>query len=53
MTLFGIRFDVTKAEPWSAAMGLLIGGFIVSLFAWKAVGRAWAGIIHTIQERSA
>ena len=53
MALFGIRFDVTQAAPWGAAVGLLLGGFIVSLFAWKAVGRAWAGIIHTIQERSA
>jgi branched-chain amino acid transport system permease protein len=53
MTLFGFAFDVTDAMPWAVALGLLFGGFVVSRFAWKAVGEAWAGIIHTLQERSA
>ncbi|MDO8298494.1 branched-chain amino acid ABC transporter permease, partial [Lacisediminimonas sp.] len=43
MTLFGFQFNVTHATPWAAAVGLLLGGFIVSLFAWKDVGQAWAG----------
>jgi branched-chain amino acid transport system permease protein len=53
MTLFGLQFNVTSAAPWSAAVGLLIGGFIVSRFAWKAVAQAWAGIVHTLQQQSA
>jgi branched-chain amino acid transport system permease protein len=53
MKLFGFEFKVTDALPWAVGFGLLIGGFIVSLFAWKAVGRAWSDIIHTLQERSA
>jgi len=53
MKLSGFEFDVTDALPWAVALGLLVGGFIVSRFAWKAVGQAWAGIIHTLQERSA
>ncbi len=53
MTLFGFQFDVNTATPWICALGLLVGGFIVSRFAWKAVGQAWAGIIHTLQEGSA
>jgi branched-chain amino acid transport system permease protein len=52
-SLFGFRFNVTDAQPWACASGLLAGGFIVSRFAWKAVGKAWEGIIHAIQERSA
>jgi branched-chain amino acid transport system permease protein len=36
MTLFGFQFDVTAAAPWAYALGLLIGGFVISRFAWKA-----------------
>jgi branched-chain amino acid transport system permease protein len=53
MTLFGFQFNVTTATPWVYAVGLLVGGFIISRFAWKAVGQAWAGIIHTLQEQAA
>jgi branched-chain amino acid transport system permease protein len=53
MSLFGIAFNVTNGTPWAVATGLLVGGFIVSRFAWKAVGQVWAGIIHTLQEQSA
>jgi branched-chain amino acid transport system permease protein len=53
MKLFGFEFNVTDTLPWAVGFGLLIGGFIVSLFAWKAVGRAWGDIVHTLQERSA
>ena len=53
MTLFGFEFNVTKALPWAGALGLLAGGFIISRFAWSAVGRAWADIIHVLQKKSA
>jgi branched-chain amino acid transport system permease protein len=53
MTLFGFQFNVTTATPWAYAVGLLVGGFVVSRFAWKLVGEAWAGIVHTLQEQSA
>ena len=53
MSLFGIAFDVTHGKPWAVAAGLLVGGFIVSRFAWNAVGRAWADIIHALQQQSA
>ena len=53
MTLFGFQFDVTTAAPWIYALGLLVGGFVVSRFAWKLVGEAWANIVHTLQEQSA
>ncbi len=51
MTLFGFTFDVTAAAPWSIAAALLVGGFVISRFAWNAVGRAWADIVHTLQEQ--
>ena len=53
MTLFGFTFNVTDATPWAVGVGLLVGGFIVSRFAWSAVGRAWADIVHVLQEQSA
>jgi branched-chain amino acid transport system permease protein len=53
MTLFGFGFNVTDAMPWAVAVGLLVGGFIVSRFAWMTVGRAWADIIHVMQQKSA
>ena len=53
MTLFGFAFNVTDAMPWAVAAGLLVGGFVISRFAWKAVGRAWADIIHVMQQKSA
>jgi branched-chain amino acid transport system permease protein len=53
MSLFGIAFDVTHGTPWAVAAGLLVGGFIVSRFAWNAVVRAWADIIHALQQQSA
>jgi branched-chain amino acid transport system permease protein len=53
MTLFGFQFDVTTAAPWMYAVGLLVGGFIVSRFAWKSAGRAWNDIIHILQQQSA
>jgi branched-chain amino acid transport system permease protein len=52
-SLFGIQLNVTSPEPWAAALGLLAGGFAVARFAWKAVGRAWADIVHALQERAA
>jgi branched-chain amino acid transport system permease protein len=52
MTLFGFAFDVTDAMPWAVAIGLLVGGFIISRFAWNAVGRAWSGISLIIQQKS-
>ncbi len=53
MTLFGFGFNVTDATPWAVAAGLLVGGFVISRFAWKTVGRAWADIIHVMQQKSA
>jgi branched-chain amino acid transport system permease protein len=53
MKLFGFEFDVTNGLPWAVAVGLLVGGFIVSRVAWTAVGRAWDDVIHIMQERSA
>ena len=52
MKLFGFGFSVTDSMPWAVGVGLLVGGFIVSRFAWKAVGRAWADIIHVLQQQS-
>jgi branched-chain amino acid transport system permease protein len=52
MTLFGFGFNVTDAMPWTVAAGLLVGGFVISRFAWMTVGRAWSDIIHTLQKRS-
>ncbi len=51
MTLFGFTFDVTQGKPWAVASGLLVGGFIISRFAWSAVGRAWADIVHILQQQ--
>ena len=53
MTLFGFGFNVTDATPWAVVAGLLVGGFVISRFAWKTVGRAWADIIHVMQQKSA
>jgi len=53
MKLFGFEFNVTDTLPWAVGFGLLTGGFIVSLLAWKAVGRAWGDIIHIMQQHSA
>jgi branched-chain amino acid transport system permease protein len=53
MTLFGFDFDVTTAMPWAVAVGLLIGGFVISRFVWNAVARAWEEIVHTLQKQSA
>ncbi len=53
MTLFGFAFKVTEGTPWAVAAGLLVGGFIISRFAWNAVGRAWGDIVHTLQRQSA
>ncbi len=53
MTLFGFAFNVTRATPWAIATGLLVGGFIISRFAWKGVGRAWADITHILQAKAA
>ena len=53
MRLFGFEFNVTNAMPWAIAVGLLVGGFIISRFAWTAVGRAWSDIIHVMQQKSA
>jgi branched-chain amino acid transport system permease protein len=53
MTLFGFAFNVTHATPWAVAIGLLVGGFIISRFAWSAVGRAWGDIALAMQEKSA
>ncbi|MBE0613159.1 MAG: branched-chain amino acid ABC transporter permease [Burkholderiales bacterium] len=52
MKLFGFAFNVTSATPWTVAVGLLIGGFVISRFAWAAVGRAWADIVHILQDRA-
>jgi branched-chain amino acid transport system permease protein len=52
-TLFGFAFNVTDAMPWAIATGLLVGGFIISRLAWNAVGRAWADIVHILQQKSA
>ncbi len=53
MKLFGFAFNVTDAEPWAVATVLLVGGFIISRFAWNAVGRAWSDILHVLQKQSA
>jgi branched-chain amino acid transport system permease protein len=53
MTLFGFAFNVTNATPWAVSIGLLVGGFIISRFAWNAVGRAWGDIVHVLQKQSA
>ena len=52
MTLFGFQFNVTDALPWAVSLSLLIGGFIVARFAWTAVGRAWAEIALSLQEKA-
>lgn len=52
MALFGFEFNVTDAMPWAVATGLFAGGFIISRFAWSAVGRAWDDIIHVMQKQS-
>ncbi len=53
MTLFGFAFNVTDGTPWAVATGLLVGGFVISRFAWKTVGRAWSDIVHVLQRESA
>jgi len=53
MTLFGFAFNVTHAMPWTVSTGLLAGGFIISRFTWRAVGRAWSDIIHIMQQELA
>jgi hypothetical protein len=53
MTLFGFSFNVNDGTPWAVAVGLLVGGFVISRFAWSAVGRAWADIVHALQEAGA
>ncbi|MGP1676738.1 MAG: branched-chain amino acid ABC transporter permease [Burkholderiales bacterium] len=53
MTLFGFAFKVTDGAPWTVATGLLVGGFIISRFAWNTVGRAWGDIVHILQDRAA
>ena len=53
MTLFGFAFKVTEGAPWAVDIGLLVGGFIISRFAWNAVGRAWSDILHVLQKQSA
>ena len=52
MKLLGIAFNVTHTAPWAVAVALLVGGFVVSRFAWSAVGRAWGDIVHVLQEKS-
>jgi len=53
MKLFGFSFDVTHTVPWAVSAGLLVGGFIISRLAWKAVGNAWGDIILALQKRQA
>src|SRR5512133_682771 len=53
MTLFGLSFNVNDGTPWAVALGLLVGGFVISRVAWGAVGRAWADIVHALQEAGA
>jgi branched-chain amino acid transport system permease protein len=52
MALFGFAFDVTDTVPWAVAIGLLVGGFVISRSAWNAVGRAWGDIFHILQKQS-
>jgi branched-chain amino acid transport system permease protein len=52
MKLFGFGFNVTNAMPWAVAIGLLVGGFVISRFAWMAIGRAWSDITHIMQQKS-
>ncbi len=53
MALFGIGFNVNDGTPWAVGFGLLIGGFLISRLAWRAVGRAWGEITHILQARAA
>ena len=53
MKLFGVAFDITQTTPWAVGGAMLVGGFIVSRFAWKMVGRAWDDIVHELQKIAA
>jgi len=52
MTLFGFSLNVTDWTPWAVAAGLLVGGFVMSRFAWNAVGRAWGDIVQVLQKQT-